>query len=183
MLIVITGSEQSGKSRLAEKITANLTSDNRFYIATMQEIDAECTKKIEKHRNQRKNLNFITLEIPYNLGQYKNKFQKNDIALLECMSNLLANEQFENNTPDPYDKITGDIKEIYADLKHLVIVTNNVFEGGLNYSGECLEYMKNLAKINNKLAESADIFIESTVGIPLIYKGESLYNEIFDRKF
>ena len=96
-------------------------------------------------------------------------------VLLECMSNLLANEMFSDETIQDrhmiMDKIIDGIRQLKNEVRHLVIVTNNVFEDGIAYEEGTMEYLRAIGSINEKLADMADEVIEVVVGIPLVIKG------------
>ena len=51
-----------------------------------------------------------------------------------------------------------------------MIVTNNVFEDGINYDATTMEYIRAMGSINEKLALMADEVVEVVVGIPLTIK-------------
>ncbi|MBP5743722.1 MAG: bifunctional adenosylcobinamide kinase/adenosylcobinamide-phosphate guanylyltransferase, partial [Oscillospiraceae bacterium] len=63
MLSLIIGGAGSGKSALAEALCCSLDGP-RLYIATMSKADCESLGRIEKHRRQREDLRFDTLECP-----------------------------------------------------------------------------------------------------------------------
>ena len=62
MIVLVTGGSGCGKSTWAEKLVASLPEDNRFYIATMQVYDDESVKRVARHRAQRTDKGFITIE-------------------------------------------------------------------------------------------------------------------------
>ena len=66
-LILVAGENGSGKSRCAENIVAQ-TTGRRYYIATMQPCSEENLRRVEKHRRQRRDLRFTTLELPHRVG-------------------------------------------------------------------------------------------------------------------
>ena len=188
MLTLIIGGSGSGKSAYAEEYITTI-SENRtkYYIATMQVFDDEGMKKIEKHQKMRSEKNFITIEQPSkienalckivtidNEADLKQK-GKESSALLECMSNLVANEMFQGEEIidgiKVIDKILSGVKRLNKDLNHLVIVTNNVFEDGNTYDEATMDYIKTLGIINEKLSCMADKVIEIVVGIPVVLKG------------
>ena len=68
----------------------------------------------------------------------------------------------------------ADIKELAGAFKNLVIVTNNVFEDGIDYDKTTMEYIRALGMINKGLAEFSDSVTEVVAGIPLALKGERL---------
>lgn len=106
-LIMISGANGSGKSRYAERIVARTTGE-RYYIATMRPCSEENLQRIEKHREQRKDLQFTTLECPYQVGAAA--VERDGVVLLEDVSNLLANAMFERG---------GDEASVYADIEAL----------------------------------------------------------------
>ena len=91
MLSLIIGGAGSGKSALAEALCCSQDGP-RLYIATMSKADGESLERIEKHRRQREGLRFDTLECPAGLDRADIPDGAN--ALLEDLSNLLANELF-----------------------------------------------------------------------------------------
>lgn len=188
MLTLIIGGSGSGKSAYAEEYITTI-SENRtkYYIATMQVFDDEGMKKIEKHQKMRSEKNFITIEQPSKIENalckivtidneaYLKQKGKESSALLECMSNLVANEMFQGEEIidgiKVIDKILSGVKRLNEDLNHLVIVTNNVFEDGNTYDEATMDYIKTLGIINEKLSCMADKVIEIVVGIPVVLKG------------
>lgn len=94
------------------------------------------------------------------------------VVLLECMSNLLANECFENGG-NP-DNIPDECMKLYSVCEHLVIVTNEVFSDGCEYDEDTKEYIKRLGELNTKLAHKADVVIEVVYSIPVYHKGENI---------
>ena len=96
-------------------------------------------------------------------------------ALLECMSNLTANEMFTKDgmksEEEVVEKIVSEIQTLSQKLDNLVIVTNNVFEDGVIYDAGTMEYLRALGRINAALARLADRVAEVVVGIPVELKG------------
>ena len=207
MMTVITGGSGSGKSAYAEdyigQIAAKSDHCNKYYIATMKVYDAEGQKKIDRHRRLRQGKGFITIEQPtdietivelVNTAEFlataadvraddSEQKQQNVIyqnaALLECMSNLVANEMFTNDGNGnskivPADivckKITNGIRAIKDTLDDLVIVTNNVFEDGIEYDDTTMEYIRAMGIVNQRIAAMADHVIEVVVGIPVVIR-------------
>lgn len=190
MMTVITGGSGSGKSAYAEdyigEIAAKSDHCNKYYIATMKVYDAEGQKKIDRHRRLRQGKRFITIEQPTDIEAIMeeiNSKQQNVIyqnaALLECMSNLVANEMFTddgngNSKIVPADivceKITNGIRAIKDTLDDLVIVTNNVFEDGIEYDDTTMEYIRAMGIVNQRIAVMADHVIEVVVGIPVVIR-------------
>ena len=98
---------------------------------------------------------------------------KDCVVLLECMSNLVANEMFREGGfhPEVAEKITEGVKNLLSQAKHVVIVTNEIFSDGILYEEESEQYKKELGQINQKLAEMAEEVVEVVYGIPIWHKG------------
>uniref|UniRef100_UPI0040255152 bifunctional adenosylcobinamide kinase/adenosylcobinamide-phosphate guanylyltransferase n=1 Tax=Roseburia inulinivorans TaxID=360807 RepID=UPI0040255152 len=194
MITLVTGGSGSGKSAYAESLLSSCEGI-RYYIATMQIYDAEGEKKVERHRKLRAGKGFLTIESPINVGkiqfacagkaeqaQYRQETERKvqgssekKSALLECMSNLTANEMFTKDgmksEEEVVEKIVSEIQTLSQKLDNLVIVTNNVFEDGVIYDAGTMEYLKALGRINAALARLADRVAEVVVGIPVELKG------------
>ena len=67
ILVLISGSNNSGKSIYAEQLIAK-TIGKRYYIATMRPCTEDNHRRIKKHRAQRQGLGFDTIESRYQLG-------------------------------------------------------------------------------------------------------------------
>lgn len=186
MITLITGGSGSGKSAYAEEyLVRHSDSGRRFYLATMQVYGEEGRAKVERHRRLRSGKGFLTIEQPVDIGEAVKKIggdrekpEETGAALLECMSNLVANEMFSGETPKSCgcvaEKVVCETEQLSRHLEHLVIVTNNVFEDGIVYEETTMEYMRALGAVNRRLAELADTVIEVVAGIPLVLKGANL---------
>ena len=133
----------------------------------MKSFDEESEKRIKRHKSLRDGKGFITIESPIDIENAI--IDKDSIVLLECMSNLVANEMFRDENPKTFtecaDKILDDVKELSKKTDELVIVTNNIFEDGLSYDEGTKEYMRALGLINKTLAEISNEVYEVVVGI------------------
>ena len=168
MLTLIIGGSGSGKSAFAESLVCSL-GENRIYIATMQPFDEECRARIARHRAQRKNAGFETIECYVNLSEALVPFDAN--VLLEDLSNLLANELFE---PDGggIEAVRRGLRRLLESCGSLTVVTNEVFSGGKEYDEGSLRYLRDLAELNRELAARADLVTEIVCGLPNVLKGE-----------
>lgn len=202
MLHIVYGGSASGKSSYAESFAMSLQGEGRLlYIATMYpykwnttELDPETIQRIERHRAMRADKGFDTVECYRHVEHIVAKRQ--DVLLLECMSNLLANEMYLE--PDSNDgglaetmsevekagvgmsetlspvskKIVQALVNLSTRVQDVVIVTNDVFSdgGSLTYDESTREYVKNLAEINCALARVAETVTEVVCGIPVIVK-------------
>jgi len=185
MLHIVYGGSASGKSSYAESFAMSLQGEGRLlYIATMYPYKwntTETMQRIERHRAMRADKGFDTVECYRHVEHIVAKRQ--DVLLLECMSNLLANEMYlepDGNagsdmaeTMSPVsNKIVQALIDLSTRVQGLVIVTNDVFSdgGSLTYDESTREYVKNLAEINCALAREAATVTEVVCGIPVIVK-------------
>lgn len=176
MMTLIIGGSGSGKSAYAEAyVEACAPKKRKYYLATMQVYDKEGREKVEKHRHMREGKHFITVEQPVQIEKSLEKMETGHLyVLLECMSNLVANEMFAEKIPQTGDAVAEKIVKGISCLKeacaHLVIVSNNVFEDGIIYDEATMSYIQAMGEVNEKLAAMADEVIEVVVGIGLKQK-------------
>lgn len=175
MMEVIIGGSGSGKSRYAEKLIEQNAKEGlpRYYIATMKVYGDEGKSRVRKHREQRKNLGFITIEQETEIEKAIGKMTLGKGAtLVECISNLVANEMFDGKNDFDPEKILKGIRQLKTFCEPLIVVTNNVFEDGGAYDEETKRYMDGLAGVNAGLIQMADKVTEVVAGIPVPLKGE-----------
>lgn len=171
MLELVTGGSGSGKSAYAESRICEWNRQDPkplFYIATMYPYGEETEKKIERHRMLRKGKGFETLEWYTGLKLHleEGSLQGSDV-LLECMSNLVANEMYmESGAGCHADQaILEGIQELNRQCANVVIVTNEVFSESVPDSPEMKEYKRILGRINCEIAAMADQVTEVIYGI------------------
>lgn len=169
MFTLIIGGAASGKSEFAEQLVQTLTGP-RIYIATMQPFDDECRARIAKHRAMRADKGFATVECYTGLAGAAKTIPARSNVLLECMSNLVANEIY-SPAGQGADAVLRGVEILLPRCAHLTIVTNEVFSGGQDYEGDTLFYLKELARVNRALAARADRVAELVCGLPNVLKG------------
>lgn len=174
MFILITGGSGSGKSAFAEEQIVRLSEGPRIYIATMMCFDEESKKRIARHRKMRETKNFETLECYTGLEQ--TEIPKNAAVLLECMSNLTANEMYQPQGAKErtVETVLKGVAHLKDQAKHVCVVTNEVFSDGEMYDRDTMQYLSVLGKINCEMAKMADEVYEVVYGIPLKRKGGDL---------
>ena len=136
-MILVIGGSGSGKSAYAEKVALECQKEKRhFYLATMHVFGEEGQKKVERHRKLRAGKGFVTIEQPTDIVRCLPTLREagGGVVLLECMSNLAANEMFDTEEPagceQVAEKIVTQVGRLSQETGELVIVTNNVFEDG-----------------------------------------------------
>ena len=167
MFILITGGSGSGKSEFAEAQILRLSREKRIYLATMKCFDEESKKRIARHRKMRAEKQFETVEWYLNLK--KADIPEGSSVLLECMSNLVANEMYdpEGAQEKTAEQILQGILHLKSRAKNLCVVTNEVFSDGKQYDADTMRYLSYLGKINCEMAKMADEVYEVVYGIHL----------------
>ena len=170
MLSLVTGGSGSGKSAFAEDKVLSYGEAERIYIATMHPFDGESHKRIERHRKMRAGKGFETVECY--TGLKKVVLPKGCVVLLECMSNLVANEMFEERGAheQTVQEIMAGVENLLQQAAHVVIVTNEIFSDAVAFDREMDTYLKYLGKINQEIAGKADEVTEVVYGIPVQHK-------------
>lgn len=165
-LILISGENNSGKSVCAEKLTSRIGKD-LYYIATMIPKTEHNHQRIAKHRKQREDYDFQTLELPFQVGDAA--VGADSAVLLEDVSNLLANVIFE--TGGTGKQVFSDICALRERCDTLIAVTISDLDTG-SYEGETACYIDALNHLNASLSELADIVIRMENRTPCVVKGE-----------
>lgn len=172
MFLVITGGSGSGKSAYAEQCVLDFGPAERIYIATMYPFDEECDRRIRRHREMRRQKQFSTLECY--TGLKTADIPEDSVVLLECMSNLTANEMYQEGGAgeQTVEEILAGIRYLLVRVRHLVVVTNEIFSDGIDYDPETMRYQSYLGQINSEMGRMADQVTEVVYGIPITVKGE-----------
>lgn len=212
MILLVTGGSASGKSEYAENRALQMAkAEHRplIYLAAMMPFGKDAEKRIERHRQMRAGKGFETVERYTDIEtlcngdgpdseNFRNKAD-GAVVMLECMSNLTANEMFSDTNNDPAEteeknqdildtsektangisRNTEDVRErilrgmeALADTAaHLVIVSINVFDEGVQqYDPWTQSYMQCLGELNQALTIRADEAVEVVYSIPVVYK-------------
>lgn len=164
-LLLISGGNGSGKSRYAENFIAG-TAGPRYYIATMEPQTEENRQRIQKHIAQRAKLNFVTLELPAQVGTAP--VTADSVVLLEDVSNLLGNTLFgvHGTVKDAWQNILA----LQARCKLLVAVTISGLSAQ-GYDGETAAYIDALNRLNQWLYDLADAAVTMKNNCPVWEKG------------
>lgn len=172
MFHVVTGGSGSGKSAYAEQLILDFGEDKeRVYIATMYPgTDEENHRRIQRHREMRARKNFSTEECYLHLETVN--IPKGSVVLLDCMSNLVANELFMHGGASIHtvNAVLAGLEHILQTAEHLVVVTNEVFSDGAVYDTGTRLFLEYLGAINQEAAHWADKVTEVVYGIPVPVK-------------
>ena len=177
MMILVIGGSGSGKSSYAEEVVCSVSEEDmkKYYLATMQIFDEEGQNKVERHRKLRSGKGFLTIEQPGEIGRSLERMDAGrKTVLLECISNLTANEMFAGEPPklemQVVQSVISGLEQLRKNTTNLVVVSNNVFEDGIVYEQTTMDYIHAMGEINQRLAAMADQVVEVVAGIPVVIK-------------
>lgn len=184
MTVLISGGCKNGKSSFAQELALRLSrsrpeetgaaaADGRpVYFATMIPHDGEDDARIERHRADRRNLGFRTIECGRNIERQAESCAGR-VVLLDSVTALVANELFDGRADfdisgQEAGQIAGKIKSGIAALiekaASVIFVSDTVFCDGKIY-GETTElYRRILAQTENFIAASGGRVYEMTGG-------------------
>ena len=136
----------------------------------MYPFDEESHARIRRHRAMRASKQFVTVERYTDLAGLS--LPEGSDVLLECMSNLTANEMYRQDGAgeDTVQAIRKGIDRLLAQAANLAVVTNEIFSDGIRYDDSTELYLKNLGTINQAMAARADLVTEVVYGIPVPVK-------------
>jgi len=171
MLILITGGIKSGKSRRALEIAKSEWSFPVSFIATAEALDEEMRSRIEKHRQERKDLagsntngGFITIEEPLELD--KAIAAAGSRVLVDCIPMWVNNLMHYQREKD-FDRI---LETFLKNIEDCIVVTNETGMGNIPFDEYTRRYNLLLAEANRRIAAAADRLELMVCGIPLRVK-------------
>lgn len=178
MMVLVIGGSGSGKSVYAEQLLYSLAEEEKltkYYLAAMQAFDEETKRKIERHRALRSGKGFLTIEQQVRIGEALLQMKSGKKAvLLECISNLTANEMFADGRVLEKEKteeaVVNGVERLRKNVTHLVVVSNDVFADGTFYETPTMDYIEAMGRINRTFAAQADRVVEVVAGIPVWVK-------------
>ena len=180
MKIFITGGCKNGKSFYAQELLSHFDDSdisNKYYIATMKPCDDEDLARIDRHREERDGLGFITIEQPYNISECLTTCNATSSAMLDSTTALLSNEMF---LPDgtlnhaAHTKIVPELISLCQGIKNIVIVSDYIFSDAGIYDELTEAYRSALAYIDRALAKECDIVCEISYGNRIYHKGDAI---------
>ena len=187
MLYLITGGSGSGKSEYAESVAVRLHKDRfhggrLFYVAAMYPSDEECERRIARHRRMRLGKGFETVECFCGLERLLGQETGQDVFLIECLSNLLANERYrpeggihgvgEEAFAQAQERIFRPILQLSQRAGAVVTVTNEIFSDLPIQDEETELYCRLLGRLNVLLGAQACAAAEAVCGRAVCLKGE-----------
>jgi adenosylcobinamide kinase/adenosylcobinamide-phosphate guanylyltransferase len=164
-LTLVLGGARSGKSRFALAQFAGLAGPF-WFIATAEALDAEMSRRIERHRAERDAL-WRTLEAPLDVAAALAETQ--GPALIDCLSLWLSNLFGAGRDPEA---ATGRLLAALARHPHpVVLVSNEVGLGIVPDTPLGRAFRDAQGRLNQAAAAQADRVVLLVAGLPLSIKG------------
>ena len=174
MKIFLSGGCKNGKSYYAQRV-AKAAGAPLYYIATMIPHDHEDDARILRHRKERENWGFETIECGRDIQNVLNNADQNGSFLLDSVTALLSNEMFAPEfRPDAAEKVKNDLLALVSQTPNIVLVSDFIGSDAALYDEWTETYRRGLAMIDRALANACDTVIEVVAGQLAFYKGESI---------
>ncbi len=176
MVYLVIGTQNSGKSVLAEKLAMETKDPSRIYLATMKVCDDDAKERVAKHRKQREGKGFVTVEKEYDITDVLSGMEKPDetTLCLECVSNLVGNELYDN--PENFgvkellaseaetagkkaefaDRVAAEIKAVADKVSNIILVTNEYEDKDDEFDDETKLYVELLKMVNERISGFSD---------------------------
>ena len=172
-LIFISGGVRSGKSAHAESIVRTFGSNRKIYLASGQAYDEEMKERIERHRQDRRQDGWLTIEQAYSMERVVQKLQPGDFVLWDCVTTWLANELYEGwETGKMCAEIPGCMEQKWSDLQETVLQMLETVDLLTVVSNEVLDdfvrdelYQSWLGRIHLWLVQQSDQAVEMENGM------------------
>jgi len=176
-IILITGGARSGKSDYAQ-LRAEGIAGEHFFLASCPVIDEEMADRITRHKQDRRNGLWQTIEEEHDLAGVVEKLPNDSVCLLDCLTlwinNLMyqaevSHEEFSEDVVREYTLQLLSAAKSYAGT--LLMVSNEVGLGVVPDNPAARKYRDCVGRCNRLIAADADEVIMVSCGLPLFLKG------------
>ena len=164
MKVLYFGGQKSGKSKLAEAKTLELSPHKKpTYIATYDNSynDKEMQERIDQHHKQRLE-NFNTIEESFDLA---NVVESKGTCLIDCISMWILNTLHQ-----PIEELFQQLTLLEQKDTNIVFVLNDVNSGVIPMDKESREFVDRSGVVGQKLASFCDEVYEVKLGLALKIK-------------
>lgn len=191
-IILVTGGSRSGKSTFAQQLAESI-SETRIYLATCPVVDGEMADRIEKHRRDRQDRRWHTIEEEIDLvgtlgqvawegsgkGAGETEGQRQGVILVDCLTlwinNLLyqAERRGASLSEDEIVAASQEVLQAARSCKGTVIFVSNEVGLGIvpdHFSGRLFRDLA--GRCNQVFAKEADTVVFMVSGIPMWIKGK-----------
>jgi len=165
---LVLGGAACGKSRFAETL-CEASGLSKVYVATSQVWDDETALKVKAHKKQR-GLGWITIEEPRDLASVLQDGTASDVVLVDCMTLWLTNVVLAEEAVEP--AIEGMLRALAGCAAPIVLVSNELGMGIVPENALARRFRNEHGRMNQKLAETADLVVHVVAGLPQVLKGQ-----------
>jgi len=177
-LTLILGGARSGKSDYAQSLVG-VGNARVLFVATAAALDQEMQTRISTHRANRP-VRWGTLEAPNHVGRAIRSASASDWVLLDCMTLLVSNIMTGNSDDliekDSRSMLDAEVEDLLAAYlgsdANWVIVSNEVGLGLVPPYPLGRLFRDELGRINQHLAQKADVVVFMVSGLPMVVKGK-----------
>ncbi|MFC3169683.1 bifunctional adenosylcobinamide kinase/adenosylcobinamide-phosphate guanylyltransferase [Paracoccus fontiphilus] len=160
-ITLVTGGARSGKSDLAERLTARHGLP-RIYIATTEARDGEMADRIALHRRARGD-GWATVEEPLALADALRRTDGQGARLVDCLTLWLSNCMGDADI----EGLTSTLRRMQSPV---VLVTNELGQGIVPDNALARDFRDRHGWMNQAVARIADEVWMSVSGMPLRLK-------------
>ena len=165
-IILITGGQRSGKSRLAEQLALNLA-DNPVYVATAHIWDDEFRERVQKHQ-QRRGPQWTNIEEEKYLSKHD---LTGRVVVIDCVTLWLTNFFFETSDVDQtLETVKAEFDRFTTHDATYIFVTNEIGSGGVSDNAIQRKFTDLEGWMNQYIAAKADEVILMVSGIAVKIK-------------
>lgn len=167
-IILVTGGARSGKTAYALK-RAQGHDAPRLYMATAEALDAEMRERIERHRKDREEMGFHTIEEPIDIAAPLSGLEeKYGAVLVDCLTLWLSNLMGKGLDPE---KEGLRLVDALKSVKSVVyVVTNEVGLGIVPENELARAFRDNAGRLNARVAAEANEAWLMVSGLPVKIK-------------
>ena len=170
MLVLYAGGSASGKSEAAEAAAVRAAKEAGsplIYLATMERGGREAEARIEKHRAQRAEKGFVTIERARAVHELS--LPANAAVLLEDLGNLVGNELFSPEAAvlsekDVLRMLDESLRSLEAKCRQLILVGALLAEEPRYADPDTERYLRIFSALQNALAARADAVYLAELG-------------------
>ena len=170
MLVLYAGGSASGKSEAAEAAAvreAKAAGSPLIYLATMERGGREAEARIEKHRAQRAEKGFRTMECPRAVHELT--LPADAVILLEDLGNFVGNELFSPETGERSEEtvlcaLRESLLALETKCAQLILVGALLAEEPRYGDPDTERYVRLFSALQNALAARADAVYLAELG-------------------
>ncbi len=177
-LVLISGGSRSGKSDFALRL-AESRAGPHIFLATCPHVDEEMEGRIQRHREQRQNRGWQTIEEQLDPAAVLARCPDGATVLIDCLTLWIANLMYKADLQERH----LEEEEVLARTEHLadvarqrqgdlVMVTGEVGQGLTPDNRQARLFRDLVGRCNQCMGSRADAVYLVSCGIPLQLKRE-----------